>query len=92
MNARHCKWLVPLVVMALLWTGLAQAFCFSFGTGKHRRADYYRGPFPAPGFPARGYPAYLLAPPVPGWYGPPLFGFPLVPANYPGGYAPIKQQ
>ena len=93
---RHCKSLVPLIRTMLLWAEMAEAFCFSFGSGNNRRADYYHNPFPAPGFPARGYPAYPAypaTPPVQGWYGgPPVFGFPRVPANYPGGYVPLKQQ
>jgi len=92
MSTRHGNWLVPLIIPALLWMELAQAFCFSFGTGSHRRAGNYHGTFPAPGYPVPGYPAYPFTPPVPGWYGPPVFGFPPVPANYPGFYAPLKQE
>jgi len=61
---------VPAVILlSLLGTGAAQAFCFF--KGNDRRADSYKTRMPAVGFMPAGYQGYPYSPLQRGWYGNP---------------------
>jgi hypothetical protein len=81
------------MLLSLLWVETSQAFsfCFSFGSGNNRRADYYHRPYYMPVLPPGGYPVYRYGPAMHGWYGTPLMPQPWVPPAYGTGQSPAKQ-
>jgi hypothetical protein len=57
---------IPVIVLlSLLGTGVAQAFCFL--KGHDRSASYNNSRMPAVGFTPAAYPGYSYGPVLPGW-------------------------
>jgi hypothetical protein len=70
MSHRIATRAVPaIILLTLLGTGAAQAFCFL--KGNDRRADFSNSRMPAIGFSPAVYQGYPYSPVQPAWYGNP---------------------